>query len=59
MTEIDGAQGGDYYSQRLSARRLKRVYDIAPLRVQQYLEAEIGHVLKHVRVPSVDGRPRR
>ena len=37
--------GGDYYSQNLSATRLKRVYDIAPPRVRQYLKAEIDHVL--------------
>ena len=37
--------GGDYYSQKLSANRLKRVYDIAPPRVRQYLNAEIAHVI--------------
>jgi 2-polyprenyl-6-hydroxyphenyl methylase/3-demethylubiquinone-9 3-methyltransferase len=34
-----------YYAERLAGRRLQRCYDIAPPRVQQYLEAEIQHVL--------------
>lgn len=37
--------GGEYYSDKLSADRLGRVYDIAPPRVRRYLEAEIDHVL--------------
>ena len=39
----------DYYSDKLSAEWLKRVYEIAPPRVQQYFEAEINHVLKNIR----------
>jgi SAM-dependent methyltransferase len=39
---------GDYYSEKLSAERLKRVYEIAPQRVQQYLQADIGHVVEQV-----------
>mgnify|MGYP001210634894 FL=1 len=39
----------DYYSDKLYAERLKRVYEIAPPRVQQYFEAEINHVLKNIR----------
>jgi len=35
-----------YYSQKLSAVRLKQVYDIAPPRVRQYLDAEVNHVLE-------------
>lgn len=35
----------DYYSQKLSAERLRRVYDVAPPRVRRYLEAEIRFVL--------------
>jgi 2-polyprenyl-6-hydroxyphenyl methylase/3-demethylubiquinone-9 3-methyltransferase len=38
----------DYYSDKLSADRLKRVYEIAPPRVQQYFTAEINHVLKNI-----------
>jgi len=34
-----------YYTEKLSAERLKRCYEIAPPRVKQYLEAEIEHVL--------------
>jgi len=38
-----------YYSEKLSAGRLERVYAIAPPRVRRYLEAEIDHVLALVR----------
>jgi len=34
-----------YYSQKLSADHLRRCYEIAPLRVKRYLEAEIEFVL--------------
>ena len=37
-----------YYSDKLSAERLRRCYEIAPPRVKQYLQAEIDHVLKLV-----------
>jgi len=37
-----------YYSDKLAAERLRRCYEIAPPRVQQYLQAEIDHVFKHV-----------
>ncbi len=30
-----------YYSEKLSSKRLRRVYEIAPPRVQQYLQAEV------------------
>ena len=33
-----------YYAQRLSAQRLRRVYELAPLRVRRYLAAEIDFV---------------
>jgi 2-polyprenyl-6-hydroxyphenyl methylase/3-demethylubiquinone-9 3-methyltransferase len=33
-----------YYAEKLSARRLDRVYEIAGPRVRQYLQAEIEHV---------------
>jgi 2-polyprenyl-6-hydroxyphenyl methylase/3-demethylubiquinone-9 3-methyltransferase len=39
----------DYYDQKLSAQRLKRAYQIAPPRVQQYLQAEIDHVVDRIR----------
>lgn len=38
-----------YYSHKLSAIRLKRVYDIALPRVRQYLDAEVSHVLERIR----------
>jgi SAM-dependent methyltransferase len=37
-----------YYDDKLSAERLVRCYKIAPPRVQQYLEAEIEHVLQRM-----------
>jgi ubiquinone/menaquinone biosynthesis C-methylase UbiE len=38
----------DYYNDKLSADKLRRVYDIAPPRVRQYLNAEIQHVLERM-----------
>ncbi|MGD2154510.1 MAG: class I SAM-dependent methyltransferase [Gemmatimonadales bacterium] len=38
-----------YYSEKLSAHRLRRCYELAPPRVQHYLEAEIDFVLQYVR----------
>ena len=38
----------DYYSQSLYGRKLKRVYDIAPLRVREYLEAEIQYTIEEI-----------
>lgn len=37
-----------YYKDKLSADRLKRCYEIATPRVQQYLNAEIDHVLMKI-----------
>ena len=39
----------EYYSRKLSAVRLKQVYEVAPVRVRQYLDAEMNHVLEKVR----------
>ena len=39
----------DYYSAKLSAKRLKQAYDIASPRIQQYLNAELNHVLSKIR----------
>jgi 2-polyprenyl-6-hydroxyphenyl methylase/3-demethylubiquinone-9 3-methyltransferase len=39
----------DYYSDRLSADRLKQVYDLATPRISQYLDAELDHVLGRLR----------
>ena len=38
-----------YYTEKLAAERLKKCYDIVTPRVRQYLEAEIQHVLSHIR----------
>lgn len=38
----------DYYAERLSAERLRRVYEVAPPRVQQYLESEIAFALESI-----------
>jgi len=38
----------DYYSDKLSAERLQRVYEIAPTRVKQYFKAEVDHVLQKI-----------
>lgn len=37
-----------YYEEKLSAQRLKRVYEIAPPRIRQYLNAELEHVLSRI-----------
>ncbi len=37
-----------YYSENLSAHRLKRCYDIAPPRVQQYLDAEVQYISSRI-----------
>lgn len=37
-----------YYSEKLSALRLKSVYDIAPPRVRKYLDAEVEFVVERV-----------
>jgi SAM-dependent methyltransferase len=41
-----GKKSYDYYRASLAGERLRRVYDLAPPRVRQYLEAEISHVLR-------------
>ena len=42
------AHEASYYSRKLSAERLQRVYEIATPRVRQYLDAEINEVLKFI-----------
>ena len=37
-----------YYAARLSGSRLQRCYELAPPRVQQYLESEIRHVIERI-----------
>jgi 2-polyprenyl-6-hydroxyphenyl methylase/3-demethylubiquinone-9 3-methyltransferase len=48
-TGIENEDMGAYYSDRLAADRLRRVYEIAPPRVRQYLDAEVEHVLTRMR----------
>ena len=38
-----------YYSQKLSAEQLRLCYEIAPLRIKRYLEAEIEFVLDKIK----------
>ena len=38
----------DYYARKLSAQRLKRVYEISPPRVKRYLDAEIEFLWKRL-----------
>ena len=42
-----------YYSEKLTAKRLKRCYEIASPRVKQYLKAEIIHVLTKLRSADI------
>ena len=38
-----------YYDEKLSAEKLKRCYETAPVRIQQYLEAELNYTLKKIK----------
>jgi len=38
----------DYYSDHLTAGKLRRAYEIAPPRVKRYLRAELAYVLDHI-----------
>jgi 2-polyprenyl-6-hydroxyphenyl methylase/3-demethylubiquinone-9 3-methyltransferase len=38
----------DYYARRLSGERLRRCYQLAPPRVQRYLQAEIEHACRRL-----------
>ena len=43
----------NYYSDKLSAERLQRVYEIAPPRVKQYFGAEVNHVLQKIHIQNL------
>ncbi|HUT71949.1 MAG TPA: class I SAM-dependent methyltransferase [Desulfatiglandales bacterium] len=45
---VNSIENSGYYSQKLSAERLRQCYEIAPPRAQRYLEAEIEFVLNKV-----------
>lgn len=38
----------EYYANKLSGTQLKQVYDLAPPRIKQYLDAEVNHVLETI-----------
>ena len=38
----------NYYSEKLTAERLKQVYEIAPPRVKKYFEAEVNYILQNI-----------
>nr|MBN2276912.1 class I SAM-dependent methyltransferase [candidate division Zixibacteria bacterium] len=40
---------GGYYSEKLSAEKLRRCYQVASPRISQYLNAEVDHVLQFCR----------
>jgi 2-polyprenyl-6-hydroxyphenyl methylase/3-demethylubiquinone-9 3-methyltransferase len=44
---------GDYYSDKLSAQKLSRCYEIAPPRVQRYLQAELEYTLSLIHPGSI------
>lgn len=46
---MDDKPSGAYYSDRLSAERLRRCYELAPPRVKRYLLAEIDFVSRRLR----------
>ena len=46
---IMNARMEDYYADRLSAEKLRRCYEVAPPRVQQYLRAELDFALEFIR----------
>ena len=47
-TEVRDDRAAKYYRVRLSGERLRRCYELAPRRVQQYLDAEVAHVLRRI-----------
>jgi len=43
----------EYYSKKLSGIRLKKCYDIAPIRIKEYLLAEIEYLLKYIELTDI------
>jgi ubiquinone/menaquinone biosynthesis C-methylase UbiE len=43
------ADAESYYAEKLSGEQLRRCYDVAPPRVQQYLQAEVDFVVERIR----------
>ena len=48
-----GMKNKSYYSDKLSAEQLRQCYQIAPLRVKQYLNAEIQYVLNKIKPSDI------
>jgi len=48
-----GMKSKSYYSDKLSAVQLRKCYQIAPLRVKQYLNAEIQYVLDKIKPSDI------
>jgi len=48
-----GMKNKSYYSDKLSAEQLRQCYQIAPLRVKQYLNAEIQYVLDKIKSSDI------
>jgi len=44
---------GKCYEEKLSSERLRAVYESAPPRIKQHLNAEIEHVVKHIRAGDI------
>lgn len=42
-----------YYSDKLSAEKLRQCYQLAPLRIKQYSDAEIQHVLDKIKPSDI------
>jgi hypothetical protein len=42
-----------YYSEKLFAERLRKIYQIAPPRIKQYLEAEIDFILGKIKSSDI------
>ena len=45
---LRGIAVSEYYSKKLYAERLKQCYELAPPRTQQYLRAEVQHILNYI-----------
>ena len=50
---MDEKSNQEYYSNKLFALKLKRAYEMASPRIQQYLEAEIQHVLSYIKPSDI------
>lgn len=51
--QIPSKDMNGYYSEKLSAERLRKCYEIAPPRIKQYLEAEIDFALEKIKSSDI------